>query len=60
MLAEQKRAEHHGAFMRFVRKRYDVLARTELARVPRRLLLAWGKGVPGGAFGGIVIRLQLR
>ena len=27
-------------------KRYDALARTELARVPRRLLLAWQRGAP--------------
>ena len=40
-------------------KRYDELARTELAPVPRGLLLR-GKGVPRGAFGGIVTRLQLR
>jgi hypothetical protein len=31
---------------RFVQKCYDVLARTELAPVPRGLLLAWERGAP--------------
>ena len=42
-------------------KRHGVLAsRNRLSTVPRRLLLAWGKGVRRGAFDGVVTRLQLR
>lgn len=40
-------------------KRYEALARTELA-LSRADYSSPGKAVPRGAFGGIVISLQLR